>query len=301
MPRLLFAWVASAAVGLSVSTNLAVEKSRTPIRIGMTQSIFVDVPPIFVQLFAPSFNDLTKQCTGIDSEMVVGGDPFEVSRKLRADEIQFGVFQGVEFAWVTQRYDDLVPLMIAINRHRFIKAYLVTRKDRDAGDFIALKGLDIALPKKSKEHCRLFLDKCCAVCGQCEPREFFGTVTRPASTEGALDDVCAGRVAAAIVENVAWENYQSIKPGCAARLKIAKTSETFPVAAIAYRKGAVADEILAKFKAGMAAANKIERTRELMNLFQITAFEPIPHDYADMLAEIVKHYPAPAPVKLSMK
>jgi ABC-type phosphate/phosphonate transport system substrate-binding protein len=291
-----------ATAGMITPAPAAQEKDEEPIRIGMSQSIFVDVPLILVKLFAPSFNDLTYECTGLEAKMMVGGDPFELTRKVRGGEMEFGVYQGVEFAWVSQKHDDLVPLMIALNRHKYLKSHLVVRKDSEASGFGDLRGKDLALPKRSKEHCRLFLERSCADSGQCEPKTFFSELKRPNSTETALDEVCAGRVAATVVESVALESYENIKPGCFARLKVIKTSETFPVGVIAYKKGTVSDPVLKKFKDGMISANKNERTREMMNVYQITAFEPVPADYHQLLADIVRAYPAPeAGAKVSQK
>jgi ABC-type phosphate/phosphonate transport system substrate-binding protein len=289
-----------AAVTVSTLPAQEKEKHPDPVRIGFAQSIFVDVPPILVQLFAPSFNELTKECTGLNARMVVGGDPFEMSRKLRAHELDFAVYQGVEFAWASQKYPDLTPLMVALNRHRYLKAHLVVRKDNTATCFADIKGRDLALPKKSKEHVRLFLERNCFDCGQCDPKAFFSDVVRPMSTETALDQVCAGQVHATVVEAVAFENYQTIKPGCCAKLKVLKTSETFPVGVIAYRKGQVSEATLNRFRDGMVSANKNERTREMMNLYQITSFEPVPDDYAQTCADIVKAYPPPEPAKVSL-
>ena len=291
-----------AALGAVSVSPLPAQNQETypdPVRIGFSQSIFVDVPPILVQLFAPSFNELTKECTGLNARMIVGGDPFEMSRKLRAQDLDFAVYQGIEFAWASQRYPEVTPLMVAVNRHRYLKAHLVVRKDNPAAGFADIKGKDLALPRKSKEHVRLFLERNCADCGQCVPKAYFGELTRPMSTETALDDVCAGRVHATVVEAVAFENYQTIKPGCSAKLKVLKTSETFPVGVIAYRKGQVSEATLTRFKDGMVSANKNDRTREMMNLYQITAFEPVPADYAQTCADIVKAYPPPEPAKVS--
>jgi ABC-type phosphate/phosphonate transport system substrate-binding protein len=294
---------AAFAVAACVFAPAPAQNAKEPdtVRIGMTQSIFVDIPPVLVQMFAPSFGELTRECSGLTGQMVVGGDAFELSQRLRAKEVDFAVYQGVEFAWASQKHGDLVPLMVAINRHRFIKAYLVVRKDSTATGFADIKGKDIAFPLKSKEHCRLFLERNCTDCGHCEPKAFFGHVTRPGSTETALDKVCSGDLAAAIVENAALENYQTIKPGCAAKLRVAKTSETFPVAAIVYRKGAINPEVLTKFKEGMLNANKNDRSRELMNVFQVTAFEPVPGDYAQTCADILRAYPPPEPTKVSQR
>ncbi len=284
-----------------ISPAPAQVKSSDPVRIGMNQSLFVDVSPILVKLFAPSFNDLCKQCTGFETQMVQSGDTFETTKQVRSGQLEFGVYQGVEFAWASQKNPDLVPLMVAINQHPNIRAHLVVRKDNTAVDFNSIKGKEIAYPKKSKEHCRLFLERNCADCGNCEPKTFFSEVTRPHSTETALDDVCSGKVAAAIVETVALDSYQAIKPGCFARLRVVKASERFPLGVIAYQKGRVSDATLSKFKDGMVAANKNERTREMMNVYQITAFEAVPADYAQTCADIVKAYPPPEPTKVSQK
>lgn len=274
-------------------------KDADPIKIGMNESLFVDVSPFLVKLFAPSFNELCRECTGFTTQMVQSGGPFETTKLVRGGQLHFGVYQGVEFAWAWQKYDDLVPLMVAINRHPNIKAHLVVRKDNTAAGFADIKGKDIAYPVKSKEHCRLFLERNCADCGQCDPKTFFGQVTRPSGTERALDDVCSGTVQAAIVETVALESYQAIKPGCFARLRIVKASETFPVGVIAYRKGNLSETTLAQFRTGMINANKNERTREMMNMYQITAFEPVPSDYAQTCADIAKAYPPPESLRVS--
>ena len=277
----------------------AQDKDPDPIKIGMNESLFVDVSPFLVKLFAPSFNELCRDCTGFPTQMVQCGNPFQTTKQVRDGQLHFGVYQGVEFAWASQKYDDLVPLMVAINRHPNIKAHLVVKKDSAVTGFADLKGKDIAYPLKSKEHCRLFLERNCSDCGQCEPKTFFSQVTRPGGTERALDDVCSGTVQAAIVETVALESYESIKPGCFARLRVVKASERFPVGVIAYRKGNLSEATLAKFRTGMINANKNERTREMMNMYQITAFEPVPSDYAQTCADIARAYPPPESLKVS--
>jgi ABC-type phosphate/phosphonate transport system substrate-binding protein len=277
----------------------AQEAERSPVKIGMTKSIFVDVPPLLIKFVAPSFSQLTKECTGLNGQMVVGGDAFELCKQLHDNEVQLAVFQGIEFAWVQQKHPELMPIMVATYRHHHLKANLVVRKDNPMAGFAELRGTDLAMPRKSKEHCRLFLERLCSDSGQCEPKAFFNQVTRPSSMEDALDDVCGGKVQACIMDAAALENYHNIKPGCAARLRIAKQSETFPCAVICCRKGALAEDTLNRFRAGMMTANKNDKTRELMNLYMITSFEPLPADYFQTVTEILKSYPAPEATKVS--
>jgi ABC-type phosphate/phosphonate transport system substrate-binding protein len=155
---------------------------------------------------------------------------------------------------------------------------------------------------KSKEHCRLFLDRHGNDCGQGDANAFFSQVTRPASMEGALDDVCSGRAAACIVDAETLEYYQDLKPGCWARLRVVKQSEAFPPAVICCRKGVLPEETLARFRNGMISAHKNEKNRDLMAIFMITSFAPLPTDYLETVGDILKTYPSPEPgAKLSRK
>jgi ABC-type phosphate/phosphonate transport system substrate-binding protein len=269
------------------------QPSPEPIKIGMAKSIFVDVPQVLVQIAAPAFNALTKECTGLNGQMVVGGDHAELCQKLHRDEVQLAVFQGIEYAWVHDKHPDMVPLMVAVYCQPTLKANLVVRKDSDIAGFADLRGKDLAYPKKSKEHCRLFLERNCSECGQCEPKAFFSQIARPASMEGALDDVCAGRAPACIVDAVTLEHYIGLKPGCGARLRVAKQSETFPPAVICYRKGGLSEATINRFRTGMMNANKNDKTRDMMAMYMITSFEPLPADYFQIVNEILKTYPAP--------
>ena len=85
------------------------------------------------------------------------------------------------------------------------------------------------------------------------------------------------------------------------RLKVIQNSEVFPTACIAYRKGALDEAVLKKFKDGMVSANKNDRGRSLMGQWQITGFEAVPDDYDRTIADILKAYPAPVEVKSAQK
>ena len=51
----------------------------------------------------------------------------------------------------------------------------------------------------------------------------------------------------------------------------------------------------------MANANKKTRARDLMALFQLTAFEPIPADHEQTVANILRSYPPPEPARATKK
>jgi ABC-type phosphate/phosphonate transport system substrate-binding protein len=270
----------------------AQEPAAPAVRIGLVQSLFRDVPAPMVQMLTAPFTLLMRAQTGLDGQLVTVPDALDLGRQMEKDEVQLGVFHGVEFAWAQHKYPDLRPLCIAINRHRNLYALLVTCQDSAATTMADFKGKVVALPQRSREHCRLFLEHQCAACGA-DSAHLFAQVVTPANVESALDDVLRGKAQAAVVDGVSLECYGQAKPGCRARLKVLQQSELFPAAVVAYRQGALDQATLDRFRNGMITANQSERGRELMTLWKLTAFEPIPADFAQSLANILKAYPAP--------
>ena len=293
MKRLLALPILLAALGALIPSSPGRATEPAVIRIGMVQSLFHDVPTPLVNLLTPPFRGLMRDFTGLNGEIVTGGDSFDMARRLADDKIQLVVFHGLEFGWAQQKHSELRPLMLAVHKHPIQKAHLVVRNDSTIADFADLKGKDLAIHFRSKEHCRVFIEKNCGVSGKCDPKSFFGNITKPAHSEAALDDVLTGKVSAAVVDTVSLESYEEVKPGCHARLKLLKLSESFPAATIAYREGSLSSGTLAKFRDGMISANRSERGRELMDLWKISSFQPIPGDFQQSLAAIVQAYPAP--------
>ena len=62
---------------------------------------------------------------------------------------------------------------------------------------------------------------------------------------------------------------------------------------VAYRPGAIDADTIRRFREGMSTANQNALGRQLMTLWKLTAFEPIPADYEQTLTDIVKAYPPP--------
>ena len=275
--------------------GLSAQTSSQPVQIGMVQTLFTDVPTPVVNLLMPPFRDLMRQFTGLDGQIQLCGDCYDVARKLDENKIQLAVFHGVEFGWAQAKYSDLKPFMIAVYKTPQIRAHLVVKDEGGAAEVADLKGKICAVPFRSREHCRLFLEKQCECCKE-TPKGFFEKVTKPLSAETAMDEVLMGKVGAAVIDEVLYENYRDVKPGCFARLRILKTSDVFPSAVVAYKQGAVSDEMLNRFRTGMISANRNERGRDLMNLWKITSFEAAPADYGETVASIVKAYPAPVVV-----
>jgi ABC-type phosphate/phosphonate transport system substrate-binding protein len=287
--------LAASVVGMLLPAPVLAEgKHEGPIRIGMVGTLFRDVPASLVLAMMHPFGMLMKSQTGMDGKLLPGGDPYEVAQQIVDGKLDLAVLHGVEFGWVRAKHPELRPLMIAVNQQKHFTVHLVVRSDDTIKSLEDLKGTKLALAKGSREHVRMFLNKQCGpFCPDFE--KFFKTITVPANTEDALDDVVDGEVQAAVVENVPFEAFARRKPGRAAQLKTLTVSETFPSGVIVYKHGALDDETLDRFRTGMVNANKNIMGKQMLMMWKLTGFEAIPADYDTVLNDIVKAYPAAAP------
>jgi ABC-type phosphate/phosphonate transport system substrate-binding protein len=262
------------------------------VRIGLVTTLFRDVSPALSQVAMQPFAALMRSQTGVEGQPVVSGDALTLGRDLHDGKVQLGVFHGVEFSWAQEKYPDLRPLVIVINRQRNLRANLVVRNDSAVKTFADLKGKALALPRRSREHSHLFLEKACRELGA-TPKTQFGEIVNQATIEDALDDVLRKKVDGAVVDSVALECYELLKPGCYAGLKVVQHSCVFPAAVVAYRAGGVDDTTLGRIRDGLIRANQDARGKELMFMWNLTAFENIPDDFQQILTEVRKSYPAP--------
>jgi ABC-type phosphate/phosphonate transport system substrate-binding protein len=296
-PRLFLALVGLAsALAFCGIVGRAEEKEAAPagpVQIGMVSSLFRDTPETLVTAMMQPFGALMESQTGLSGKLVVGGDAVHLGKMLAEDKVHLGVFHGVEFAWARQQNPALRPLMIAVNQKRHLYAVVVIRADATLTRFADLKGKTLALPRQTRAHCHLFLERRCQDAGL-DPAHFFEELATPANSEDALDDVVDHLVPAAVVDGIALESYQHRKPGRFAKLKVLERSEVFPAAVVAYHPGALSDSTLRRFCEGMLNANKETLGRQFMALWKLTAFEAIPDDYEQTLIEILKAYPPPS-------
>jgi ABC-type phosphate/phosphonate transport system substrate-binding protein len=282
--------LAVAALGLACGSGPA--KEPAPVKIGMLSSMFRDVKPAMFGALSKPFYSLVQTQTGLTSELLLVPSPDELRQKMDAGEIQFGVFHGFEFAWMQQKSPDLRPLMLAAPVHRPLKAFLVvhaTSATMSVGD---LKGKTLALAAGTREHSRLFVERACLKDGL-PMLEFFGKVTNPANAEEALHDVADDKaVQAAVVDGAGLEAFRGRNPGRFKRLKVLAASESFPESVVAVRHGAVADDVVRRFRDGMANAHTTPLGRQMMSLWSLTGFEAVPGDYPQRLTDVMKRYPA---------
>jgi ABC-type phosphate/phosphonate transport system substrate-binding protein len=287
--------VVAGGAGLAATAPAAENEANRPgtVRIGMVSSLFRDTPEPLVQSMMQPFGVLMESQTGLTGKLMAAGGAARLGKLLAEDQVQLGVFHGFEFGWARQKYPDLRPLMIAVNQEHHLHALILVRADASAQTLADLKGRSLAVPLHTRGHCHLYLEHCCQLAGL-EPEKFFAKITAPANVEDALDDLVDNLVQAALVDGTALDCYHRRKPVRFAKLRTLQRSETFPAAVVAYHPGSLDDATLRRFREGMLNANKGVLGRQFLTLWKLTGFEPIPDDYEQTLANILKAYPAPA-------
>jgi phosphonate transport system substrate-binding protein len=268
------------------------EAKTATVHIGLTGSLFRDTPEVLMQAMTRPFKSLMESQTGLSGELVPGVKSDELSQRLKDDKLQLAVFQGFEFAWARQKYPELKPLMIAVNQQKDLYAHVLVRDDSGTAKLADLKGKTIAVPRRTREHCHLFLDRRCEALGK-PTKDFFGKVVTPLTGEEAVDAVVNGRADAALADGCFLDWYEKHKPGRFAHLKALVKSEVFPATVVVYYADAIDEVTLRRFREGMLSAKNNPRGVELMTLCQMTSFEPVPDDYDKVCKEIAKAYPPP--------
>jgi phosphonate transport system substrate-binding protein len=284
----------AAGLALLVAGSAAVadEPKKETVRIGLTDTLFRDNPESRTEKAAKPFQSLLEEQTGLSGEAVPGVKPDDLARQLKDGKLQLAIFQGFEYAWARDRDRDLKPLMIAVNKKPQLRAMIVVKSDSAATSLTDLKGKTIAVSRRIREHCQLFLDRSCAAAGSA-PKDFFAKVLTPAAGEEAVDAVVNGQVDAALADGIFLDWYEKQKPARFARLKTVEKSPAFPAVVIVYRAGGLSDATLERLRKGMLSAKDNPRGKDLMELCQMTSFEPVPDDYDKLLTEIAKAYPPP--------
>src|SRR5579871_5014922 len=175
MTRRLWAPAAALLGGLALAAGLAAEKETrtTAVQIGLVNSLFRDTQEPMVRSMMQPFGAILESQTGLTGAMVPAGDAGHLGQLLVEDKVHLGVFHGFEYGWARLKYPQLRPLVIAVNQQRKLQALVLVRADAAPGAFAGLKSKKLALPAHSREHCHLYLERCCKQCGQ-EPKGFFG-------------------------------------------------------------------------------------------------------------------------------
>lgn len=276
----------------------ALAQQRGPIHIGLAKTFLSEQPKGVAEIAADDFKAVVKKTTGLDGEITSKLSAADIAEKLDGKQLDFGIFHAHELAWLQKKYPQLAPLLIATDKIRLEKAYIIVHKNSPAKSFADLRGKKLDLPAGTKEHCRVFLDHCCAakdvkdVKDAKGPASFFAAIEKSASKKEALDNVAREKVDATIIDRNGLEFYKEIRgPVFEKNLRILQESEGFPPAVVVYKPGGLDQKIVDQFRDGMLKAHTIPEGRTMMKSWHFDQFEPVPKDYAQSLADLLKAYP----------
>jgi ABC-type phosphate/phosphonate transport system substrate-binding protein len=267
--------------------------AQTPnaaLKIGMLQGMFRDIPPAMVLAMSAPIRQMMTSQTGLTGTAELLPSAHALAAKMTAKEVQVGVFHGFEFAWISPSNPDIVPLVVSVPNGRNVRACVVVHKDSPARALTDLANESVLVPKGTKAHCLLYLDR---VRVGLPAATAAPAPNREKTVEDALNGVVLGDCPACLVDAAALTGYQSLQPGAYKHLRVLCESERFPPAVVAYRRGAVDEATAARIKAGLVTANQSASSRPLLMLWNLKGFEAVPADYSQRLADVRKAYPAP--------
>jgi len=268
------------------------------VRIGLPDALFRDVHPALVDTAAKPFKDTIQKTLEMNGSLVKAKDYKVLADQLKSGQVDIALFHGFEYAWVKGMYPDLqlVPLVMTLPKCGKVQACIVVNVASKAAEPKDLKGACVAIPKGSKAHCQMFLERlqnqllpdknvCC-------PIERKGA---PLSNEEILDDVASGcgSCEAALVDISSLLAYQADKPGLGACLKVLTKSELLPAAVIVCRKDALKQSQKDAIIKGMVESTKTPAGRIFAMFWNLKGFGVVTDEYQALVDQTLKSYPAP--------
>lgn len=261
------------------------------VRIGMVQGMFRDVQPALVQALSRPLRELIGRQSGLTGDVQILPDADALAAQMRAGKYEMGVFHGFEFAWVRERHPELVPFVVTVPPGRALRAVVVVRADSKASRLADLADEPVLMPRGSKAHCHLYLERERAKL----PANCAAPKHKPAVTaEEALDQVVSGDAAAALVDAAALAGYRNLQPGAARHLKVLVQSDRFPPTVLAYNKTTADPRSVELVRKLLLNAHQTPAGKPLMMLWSLQGFEDVPADYDAALKAVRVAYPPPA-------
>src|SRR5262245_16858698 len=221
-----------------------------PYRVGVVSTLFRGVPEPMIPALLRPIRGVIESQTGLEGALCPVRDWEQLGHQIDGGKLHLGLFHGFEFAWARQKFPRLTPLVVTVGEKGLSQVCVLVRHDSDAKTLDDLKGASLAVPRRTREHCHLFLDRHCSGCGS-TAATFFQRTSRPFTVEDAMLALVQGRVNAVLTDGASVEAYRQSRPAGFAKLKVLTRSETFPPAVFVYRPGFVDEVALRRFRQGL--------------------------------------------------
>ena len=279
------------ALGITPRADAKADAAAAPdtIKVGIMSGMFKGVPEPLIKAGGNQFSGLFKQITGLPGAVVVEDRHHDLAKKLNDNEVHLGVFHGFEWAWLQKHNPNLTALAITIPTHLPQACIVVNVKENATGPQ-GLKGANVDIPFNMKIHGFLYIEK---LHRECPAGSFKPNTPDDLGPEEALDHVCRGKSAAALVDKPMLAGYQANNPGKAAQIKVLCQSDPLPQVVLVYNKTTLPDKIVDQLRAGLLSANKNPAGRSFLFLWNLRGFEEPTPAFEDLLAKCLKAFPAP--------
>lgn len=281
-------------LGLAVTFGVAVPAwAADPVggvNIGVVGGMFKDVPTALVNALGQPFRNLISRDTGVQGDFKLVADAGTLAEQLRTKQCQLGVFHGYEFAWAKAQNPNLIPLVVTEYHTGRPQAAVVVRVDCKATCIDDLKADAIIVPRGSRGHCLMFVEK------EHDAVKASGKPLERCKTDAAevLDGIVSGTAVATVVDVQALIGYETLQPGAFKNLRVLCKSTPFPQNVIAYDRAALDPAVAEKLRKTLVTAHTTAAGKPLMLLWNIKKFATVPADYDIHLSESAKAYPDPA-------
>jgi ABC-type phosphate/phosphonate transport system substrate-binding protein len=265
-----------------------------PYRVGVVSTLFRDVPDAMIPTLLRPIRGVIESQTGLEGSLAPVKNWEHLGQQLDSGKLHLGLFHGFEFAWARQKYPRLSPLVVTVGEKGLSQVCVLVRHDSDAKTLDDLKGASLAVPRRTREHCHVYLERHCTGCG-CTPATYFQRTNRPFTVEDAMLALVQGRVHAVLTDGASVEAYRASRPAGFAKLRVLSRSENFPPAVFVHRPGLVDEAALRRFREGLLKAHDHAESKEVMTFCKIARFDNVPADYEKSLETSLKTYPALPP------
>jgi ABC-type phosphate/phosphonate transport system substrate-binding protein len=262
------------------------------VTIAFPEAMFKDVPKFLIDTAAKPFQKVMQKEALLDGSMEVAADYKVITERLQNGKLDIAVFHGFEYAWVKDT-PGLVPLVVTKPSCGKVQACLVVHVDCKAKGPEDLKGACVVVPRGSKAHCQMFMDRvreCPKVqAGDCSSAKPVGKL----HADEVLDNVVGGTAEAAIVDISMLIAYQANKPGLGAQLKVLAESELLPPAVVVVRKESLTANETKRIRDGLVNCAKTPIGKQFVQFWNLDGFAEVTPDYTALLDKSRKKYPAP--------
>jgi ABC-type phosphate/phosphonate transport system substrate-binding protein len=284
------AFAVAAVLAISIAGADGPAPNREFLRIGTSGCLTAGRDAAVEKAALDELRNLIKTETGLENQIVRQQGWRELADKMTDGQLQLGIFQGYEFAWVQEQRPDFRPLALAVNVDRYPVVNMIARRDNPVHDFAGLEGHSLALADTGQRDLRLFVDRSSKANGK-DPESFFSKIIPEDNFEDGLDDVVDNVVQTTVVDQATLEAYERRKPGRFRELKVVVRSQPLPPTVVAYPDKALNDATLRRLREGLLRASSSDKGQTVMGLFRLTGFDAVPADFEQVLAQARKAYP----------